>query len=88
MLLVAALCSDLCSQLKHIDAFPAEISAGVSIQLFFQRLLPGASSGRSWKDWTAFPSLCTLWMAEQGKGSINLLQIALQTKCRLVTIPI
>lgn len=33
MLLVTALCSDLYSQLKCTDAFPAKIFAGVSIQL-------------------------------------------------------
>lgn len=40
MLSVAALCSDLYSQLKHTDAFPAKIFADVGTQLFLLSEVP------------------------------------------------
>lgn len=71
MLLVAAFCSDLYSQLKHTNAFPAKIFVGVSIQLFFPfrgscqgPLLAGPGKTLSW---TAFlPSMPCGWRGKEG----------------------
>lgn len=84
MLLAAVFCSNLYCQLA--STFPAKIFAGVSIQLF---LLSDASArGLFWQVLARGAFLPSVPCGWKGKGSINLLQIALQTKRELVTIPI
>lgn len=61
--LLAAFCSDLYSQLKPTEAFPAKISAGVSIHLFLLSEAP--ARGFFWQVLDSFPSHCG-WQRREG----------------------